>query len=32
VELWAKNWVDKVVSPPKPLVDPTPLATEAVTC
>jgi radical SAM superfamily enzyme YgiQ (UPF0313 family) len=32
VELWARNFVDKVISPPKPIVDPTPLAAEPVTC
>jgi anaerobic magnesium-protoporphyrin IX monomethyl ester cyclase len=32
VELWARNFVDKVISPPKPIVDPAPLAAEALTC
>jgi radical SAM superfamily enzyme YgiQ (UPF0313 family) len=32
VELWARNFVDKVISPPKAIVDPAPLAAEPVTC
>ncbi len=32
VELWTKNLVDKVISPPKPIVDATPLSSEPVTC
>jgi anaerobic magnesium-protoporphyrin IX monomethyl ester cyclase len=32
VELWTKNLVDKVISPPKPLVDAAPLSSEPVTC
>jgi hypothetical protein len=32
VELWAKNLVDKVISPPKPIVDAAPLSSEPVTC